>query len=175
MLLLLGFWLFILYANIIFQFFWLSWCFDSKRWALCFSPQWRRPSSLFVASQTVSLLLYHQCHRHRTTKPPPITSIITQLFTIPYHHHHHYQSRPPIIPVMRRVIISMLQVLTSLETLEMRLDWFVNKISLRNISKDVDFGWNLSSDPFFFLYSLYPIPISFLLFFTLIFYSCFLQ
>ncbi|MCD7447688.1 hypothetical protein HAX54_032881 [Datura stramonium] len=58
-----------------------------------------------------------------------------------------------MIPVTRRLIFSiilqMLLVLAGSETLEVRqaLVKFMNKISLGNISKDVNFGWNLSSDP----------------------------
>ncbi|XP_060206502.1 probable inactive receptor kinase At2g26730 [Lycium barbarum] len=51
--------------------------------------------------------------------------------------------------VILSMIFQMLLVLAGSETLEVRqaLVKFMNKISLGNISKDVNFGWNLSSDP----------------------------
>nr|XP_016499221.1 PREDICTED: probable leucine-rich repeat receptor-like protein kinase At1g68400 [Nicotiana tabacum] len=58
-----------------------------------------------------------------------------------------------MIPVTRWVILSIffhvLLVLANSETFEVRqaLVKFMNEISLGNISKDVNFGWNLSSDP----------------------------
>ncbi|OIT31978.1 PREDICTED: probable inactive receptor kinase At2g26730 [Nicotiana attenuata] len=58
-----------------------------------------------------------------------------------------------MIPVTKWVILSvffhMLLVLSNSETFDVRqaLVKFMNEISLGNISKDVNFGWNLSSDP----------------------------
>ncbi|XP_049367178.1 probable inactive receptor kinase At2g26730 [Solanum verrucosum] len=51
--------------------------------------------------------------------------------------------------VIMSIIFQMLLVLAGSETLEVRraLVKFMNKISLGNISKEVNFGWDLSSDP----------------------------